>query len=288
MNKTIYMTYKRRIPQKVKDRWIEHNADYKIEFSLDKDCVSFLERHFSKNVSELFNKIDKGMFKADLWRICKLYENGGVYADVDLVPYLSVDTLDDSITFYSCLSIESGSIFQAFIANFAAPKHPLFLVFLLSFVINEPYEHDNGPTFDMYRCIKHILDVDTILPQTRYDSDHVKVKVCIGASKKNIKRINLGYFPADIDYSIILHETHHKDKFDFNIHDNYLTITRTDETIGWGCEHHIDICFPCKTSFFFFQEVCGPNNDWVASYVVDKGNKIFDSRDINYHNNGGW
>ena len=43
MNKTIYMTYKKNISDKVKSRWIKYNNDYKIDFSLDKDCLNFLE-----------------------------------------------------------------------------------------------------------------------------------------------------------------------------------------------------------------------------------------------------
>ena len=43
-------------------------------FSLDKDCLDFLETNFNNNIYNLFNKIDKGMYKADLWRICKLFK----------------------------------------------------------------------------------------------------------------------------------------------------------------------------------------------------------------------
>tara|TARA_B110000211_G_scaffold158151_1_gene179016 strand:+ start:7527 stop:7868 length:342 start_codon:yes stop_codon:yes gene_type:complete len=92
MNKTIYMTYKKNIPYKVKNRWIEYNDSYNIDFSLDKDCLDFLKNNF--NIYNLFNNINIGAFKADLWRLCKLYKNSGVYADVDLVPYLNIDKLD--------------------------------------------------------------------------------------------------------------------------------------------------------------------------------------------------
>jgi len=53
------------------------------------------------------------MYKADLWRLCKLYIHGGVYADVDLVPYINIDNLDKDITFYSCISDSNDGIFQA-------------------------------------------------------------------------------------------------------------------------------------------------------------------------------
>jgi len=84
-NKTIYFTYKKECPNFVFQRWKKLNKDYDINFSLDDDCISFLIEHFNYYIADLFMKIPQGMYKADLWRLCKLYINGGVYADVDLV-----------------------------------------------------------------------------------------------------------------------------------------------------------------------------------------------------------
>ena len=134
--KKIYMTYKKNIPDKVITRWKKLNPDYQIDLSLDNDCIRFLKNNFNKYVADLFLSINGGMYKADLWRLCKLYKNSGVYADVDLVPYLNIDSLDKDITFYSCLSINVKSIFQAFMVNFSKPKNPLLFVFLLSFLIS--------------------------------------------------------------------------------------------------------------------------------------------------------
>jgi hypothetical protein len=300
------MTYKKNIPEKVNNRWIKYNNDYKIDFSLDKDCLDFLETNFNKNVSNLFSKINEGMYKADLWRLCKLYTNSGVYADVDLVPYLNIDKLDKNITFYSCISIDMKSIFQALMINFSKPKDPLLLVLLLSFLINEPYTYMNGPTYDMYNCIKYILNIETILPEQKYEIDLVKLKICIGSSNKNTKEINLYYFPEDIQYTINLHKNHYKDMFHFEIKNNNLIVKRLDQSTGWAHNHFIDICFPSKSSFFFFKENVGPNNDgddyaaaaaarasprsaiWAASYVTHNNKKILDSRDIEYYTNRGW
>lgn len=286
MNKTIYMTYKKNIPDKVKNRWIKYNNDYKIDFSLDKDCLDFLETNFNNNVSNLFSKIKVGMYKADLWRLCKLYKNSGVYADVDLVPYLNIDQLDKNITFYSCLSKDNGSIFQALMINFSKPNDPLLLVFLLSFLINKPYMFSNGPTYDMYNCVKYMLNIETILPEQKYEIDLVKLKISIGSSIKNTKVINLYYFPEDIQYTINLHKTQYKDMFHFEIKNNYLIVKRLDESHGWQYNHYIDICFPSKSSFFFFKENLGPNNNWITSYITHNNKKILDSRDIEYYVNG--
>ena len=131
VNKTIYMTYKKEIPDIVFNRWKLLNKEYKMELSLDHDCIHFLKQHFNDYIAELFSKIPRGMYKADLWRLCKLYICGGVYADVDLVPYLDMDKLDKDITFYSCLGINGTSIFQAFMLNYK-PKSPLILQFIIS------------------------------------------------------------------------------------------------------------------------------------------------------------
>jgi len=84
----IYMTYKKEVPPKVFNRWTALNPEYSIDFSLDQDCYDFLKDEYNVEVANLFQTIPKGMHKADLWRIFKLYKYGGVYADVDLVPYI--------------------------------------------------------------------------------------------------------------------------------------------------------------------------------------------------------
>ena len=288
VNKTIYMTYKKPIPQFVCDRWTELNTDYKIDFSLDSDCIDFLQEYFNGYVVNLFKSIPNGMYKADLWRLCKLYINGGVYADVDLVPYLNIDNLDKQITFYSCLDINNDSIFQAFIINFSKPRNPLIFIFLLSFLINNPYTYGNGPTYDMYNCIKYNLNNILINSETKYEIDEVKINIHVGSSEMNNKKINLYFFPQDIEYDITVKENVYEDKFEFTIKDNILNVKRIDLDSGWDHNHSIDIVIKSRESMYFFKENIGPNNNWVTSYVTLNSQKILDSRDINYHNNKGW
>ena len=61
-NKTIYMTYKKPVPEKVFSRWINLNKKYTIDFSLDTDCVYFLKTHFNDYISDLFLKIPTKCF----------------------------------------------------------------------------------------------------------------------------------------------------------------------------------------------------------------------------------
>lgn len=287
INKTIYMTYKKNIPDKVFNRWKVLNKEYKMELSLDNDCINFLRTNFNDYIAELFIRIPHGMYKADLWRLCKLYICGGVYADVDLVPYLDIDKLDKDITFYSCLSIVENCIFQAFMINYK-PKSPLILQFLISFLLHSPYNYINGPCYDMYNCIAYNLNNINITPEQKYNIEEVKILVNIGASITNIKHINLYYFPEDVSYNVKLIKNPYKDTFNFIIKNNILIIQRLDENTGWGHNHSIDICIETKETILLFKENCGLNNHGLTCFVSLNSVKILDSRDMDYYNNKGW
>ena len=288
INKTIYMTYKKNVPDKVFNRWRELNPVYEIDLSLDEECITFLRENFNNYVADLFISIPQGIYKADLWRLCKLYMNGGVYADVDLVPYLNIDTLDKNISFYSCLSINLKCIFQAFMINFTKPKNSLIFIFLLSFLLNNPQTYCNGPPFDMFKCIKYNLNNIHLKPDTKYFLKEVKIPLSIGSSESNIKKINLYYFPEDIEYIIRLHDNFYKNKFEFKICKNQLIVERIDENNGWEYNYSIDICIKSSQSIYLFKENIGNNNNWVTSYVTLNSKKILDSRDLEYFHNKGW
>jgi len=286
-NKTIYMTYKKPVPTVVYNRWKTFNPNYNIEFSLDQDCVIFLKRYINPFTAALFNYIPYGMYKADLWRLCKLYINGGVYADVDLVPHLNIDNLNKDITFYTCLTPKSKSIFQAFIVNFSKPRNNLILIFLLSFLLNKPYKIVNGPTYDMYNCIKYNLDGVDPEPFVRYDLEEVKININVGSSDTNVKRINLYYFPSNILFSIRLKENTTNDKFTYRIYNNILFVKKIDTNTGWEYNHSLDICIKSKESIFLFKEDW-EGDDLIHASVTLGSKKILDSRDINYAKNHGW
>jgi hypothetical protein len=290
MNNKIYMTYKKPVPDKVFDRWKKYNPDYEVDFSLDEDCILFLKQHFNDYVANLFCSIKKGMFKADLWRLCKLYVHGGVYADVDLVPYLNLDFLDKNISFYSCLAVDGKSIFQAIMINFSKPKNPLIFIFLLSFLLNNSYVFTNGPTYDMFNCLKYNLNNNpSIVSEKKYELDEVKINIKIGPSKTNIKEINLYYFPEEINYTLKIKEHKFDDLFDLTINNNILTVKRLDANKGWCHSHSVDVCISSKESIFLFQEKYGNESKIISTcYVEFNSQKILDSRDEEYFKKKGW
>ena len=61
----------------------EDNPDWEYVFVDDKEAISFLEKEYPPEVLEKFNSFSRGAHKADLFRLCWLYKNGGTYVDID-------------------------------------------------------------------------------------------------------------------------------------------------------------------------------------------------------------
>jgi hypothetical protein len=278
MDKTIYMTYKKPLPEKVITRWKEINPEYATDVSLDYDCIEFIKTHFNETLAKLFENTYNGMNKADLWRLCKLYINGGAYADVDLVPYLNLEHLNKEITFFASLS-KDRLCYQDFLLS-RNPKSPLILALLLSLISNKNL-NGNGPRIDMYNCLKQIIEVNPVEGRL-YRLKTIKIKINIGPSSDNNKKeINLFYFPNNLTYSIVLNANPYTDRFSFLIENNVLTVTRIDDKLGWGHPHSCNIIFDSDEKIYLFKE----NSNGI---ITDNGVKLFDCHDEEYVRNKGW
>lgn len=280
----IHMTYKKNIPRIVFSRWKTLNPEYDIHLSLDNECISFLREKFNTLLSNLFQVIPIGMYKADLWRLAKLYHEGGVYADVDLVPYIQLHTLDPTI-FYSCLADDTKSIFQAFMVQ-QDPKNPLMLCFLISYCINRPDRFPNGPCYDMANVLKYNINIPDLEHDTLYTIPEVKLKLSIGSSNTLTKVVSLGYFP-NVEYTLRINSPYPTEKFQVNLVESSLVITRIDSLQGWTSNPEVEIGFGVSQQVYLFKEKVPPEGHPFAN-VTYNGTKILDSRDPIYFKNKGW
>ena len=82
----IYLTWgTKELPIKMQenvDRMKKVNPEFNIQLFDDCDCREFIKNNFSENILTAFDTLKPGAYKADLWRLCILYINGGIYSDI--------------------------------------------------------------------------------------------------------------------------------------------------------------------------------------------------------------
>jgi len=84
----IYQTwYTKDLPPKMRER-VEllksQNPGFKHCLFDDNDCREFIKGHFRPDVLDAYDRLIPGAYKADLWRLCVLFINGGIYLDIKL------------------------------------------------------------------------------------------------------------------------------------------------------------------------------------------------------------
>ena len=67
---------------KVFSETIRLNPDFKISYYSDKDSRNFIKNNFDNEILTTYDKLIPGAYKADLFRYCILYINGGIYSDL--------------------------------------------------------------------------------------------------------------------------------------------------------------------------------------------------------------
>jgi len=82
----IYLTWgTKKLPIKMQenlDRMRIVNPEFNIQLFDDNDCRDFIQNNFPEDILIAFDTLNPGAYKADLWRLCILYINGGIYIDI--------------------------------------------------------------------------------------------------------------------------------------------------------------------------------------------------------------
>ena len=88
--KVIYQTWHtKKLPtnmNKCVEKLKKNNPNYEYYLYDDNDCRNYIKDNFNRDVLHAFDKLKPGAYKADLWRYCILYINGGIYLDIKYQP----------------------------------------------------------------------------------------------------------------------------------------------------------------------------------------------------------
>lgn len=97
--------HSKQIPDEVQKN-IESFKKFNPEFSHhmidDEEARAFIHAHYGQDAALLYDSCFHAAMKSDFWRICDLYQNGGVYVDVDTHAHGPIAKIGGGIDF-SCL-----------------------------------------------------------------------------------------------------------------------------------------------------------------------------------------
>ena len=163
--------HSRTLPPKMTDcveRLKKDNPEFEHHLYDDADCRAFISENFDGSVVEAYDSLIPGAFKADLWRYCVLYKNGGIYLDIKFQcePGFSLKELTkDDETFI--LDRPYGDLSLPTDVNLALLNSPTFYDMLHEQTSNTwknkqiglynavMASYPNNPV--LYECIQHIV-----------------------------------------------------------------------------------------------------------------------------------
>lgn len=121
-----------------------HNANFNYYLFDDNECREFIQNNFPEPVLHAFDKLVPGAYKADLWRYCVLYKNGGIYLDIKYTPINNFRFIALTEKEHWVLDMDNRGIYNALIV--AKAGNPILLK-----AINQIVKHvskkfyGNGP-----------------------------------------------------------------------------------------------------------------------------------------------
>lgn len=180
--------------------WIDRNPEYEYRYYDDGDQRKFIEKHFDERVLKAYDKLIPGAYRADLWRYCVVYINGGVYVDIKMgakFPLYNIIHPDTEMIFIN--DEPRDALYNAFFASI--PQNPLLYDLIIKCVINieneyygESYLDPVGPVA-MGKHIIYELGYKDHLPLDKTTTSHGVIQVYelsydLNGNTRNIKLPN--------------------------------------------------------------------------------------------------
>ena len=105
----------------------------------DDDCREFINQNFKGDVLHAFDTLIPGAYKADLWRYCVLYINGGIYVDIKYMPINGFKLIALTEKEHWVLDIDNNGIYNALIV--AKPGNDILLQAINNIVQNVKHRY---------------------------------------------------------------------------------------------------------------------------------------------------
>lgn len=100
------------------------HPDYNYVIFDEEERKNFIKNNYDERVLNAYNKLKPGTYKADLWRYCYLYKNGGFYMDIKFVMRKSFNAIiNENIKLLTGKAMYTDGINPGFTA--CLPNEPL-------------------------------------------------------------------------------------------------------------------------------------------------------------------
>ena len=100
------------------------HPDYNYVIFDEAERLDFIKNNYDERVLNAYNKVKPGAYKADLWRYCYLYKNGGFYMDIKFVMRKSFNSIiNPNIKLLIGKAMYDHGVNQGFMA--CMPNEPL-------------------------------------------------------------------------------------------------------------------------------------------------------------------
>ena len=144
----------------------KNNPEFQHYLFDENDCREFIKEHFENSVLDAYNKLLPCAYKADLWRYCNLYINGGIYLDIKYNCTNNFKLIALTEKEYFVRDIQQKYIYNALIVTL--PKNKILLDAINQIVKNtqDNYYGDNdlmptGPgLLGKYFSLEYINNLD--------------------------------------------------------------------------------------------------------------------------------
>lgn len=123
----------------------QQNPEFEHFLFDDDDCREFIKTNFPIHVLNAYDRLIPGAYKADLWRLCVLYINGGIYMDIKLLCINGFKLME--LTEANHFVKDRGKPLSIYNACMVCQKnHPCLLMAIKKLVTNIKYNfYGNSP-----------------------------------------------------------------------------------------------------------------------------------------------
>lgn len=248
----------------------ELNPEYKYLFFDDKRCREYIKNNFESHILIFYDKLIPGAFKADFFRYCFLYNEGGCYFDCKSIIKIKLrDVIKKDDILILCKDHHQTGIYNAVILT--SKKNELFINCINKIIhkinnFDEIYNINNKIEFNKLENILSLTGPDLLYEvynEVIKSKKHIKMNHVIKGNHSNYKNLLI-----EFDKELLLYKSY-KDYKSYGTH--YSQLWKNNEIL-------FKASFKINNYKILYKD--NIHNTKFKFYILDKNTIILENRNI--------